>query len=67
MKREDVTLTPEESRRYEKFSVLETQKDATHRPIASTDATSVEAKEQHRQDHPALYQAVDTIRFMAQL
>lgn len=37
MKREDVTLTPEESRRYEKFSVLETQKAAQHRPIASTD------------------------------
>lgn len=67
MKRKDVTLTPEEARRYEKFSVLETQKAAQHRPIASTEATSTEAKEQHRQDHPTLYQAVDTIRLMAQL
>ncbi len=37
MKREHVTLTPEEARRYEMFSVLETQKAAQHRPIASTD------------------------------
>lgn len=37
MDRKDVTLTPEEARLYEKFSVLEVQKAATHRPIASTD------------------------------
>lgn len=37
MKRENVSLTPEEARLYEKYSVEQVIKMACYRPISSTD------------------------------
>lgn len=40
MKRDNVSLTPEEARLYEKYSVEEVTKMAQYRPVSSTDKSS---------------------------